>query len=64
MRETWPESRVAKDSVAIIPRAARILTLPFHTEKLPGSSRRRMRRKRKRVVVERLRVVKEILSVI
>lgn len=37
-------------SVAIIPRAVRVLTLPFHTEKLPGSSRHRIRRKRKGMV--------------
>ena len=51
-------------SEAIIPREARVLTLPFHTEKLPGSCRRRMRRERKAGGWGLLRTVKETLLVL
>lgn len=57
VKEKWP-SRVGLNirllgiSAAIIPRAAGVLTLPFLTEKLPGSSRHGVRKKGVGVEIE------------
>lgn len=51
VKENWPEIRLLGVCAAVILRAARFLT-PSLTEKLPGSSRHRMRKKGMGVEIE------------